>query len=215
MLAWMITAQESSTVAWYRRAAVRSPAPTSSWFTNEIAHLDALRRGRRGIQHGPTRAAFDTGTEPRRPRLRRRFGPGHDARAAACASSCQNRPPGCHPDLSCSHPHAYFWLRTQPSAGGCLDEGNGPDGDLLRDLIDPRWPRARAITLLLVIVGKRICCEAKGRRPAPFSKSAPIAQGIEQSFLNRSKTPSGESKVPLTCGNAARRLASCGSVGHR
>ena len=37
VLAWMITAQESRTVASSRRAAVRSPAPTSSWFTNEIA----------------------------------------------------------------------------------------------------------------------------------------------------------------------------------
>ena len=37
VLAWMITAQESRTVASYRRAAVRSPVPTSSWFTNEIA----------------------------------------------------------------------------------------------------------------------------------------------------------------------------------
>ena len=37
VLAWMITAQESRTVASYRRAAVRSAVPTSSWFTNEIA----------------------------------------------------------------------------------------------------------------------------------------------------------------------------------
>ena len=123
MLAWMITAKESSTVASYRVAAVRSPVPievVSRTRSRRIRcpqptpdlkgishvqpgpHLDALRRGHRGIQHGPTRAASDTGTEPRRPRLRRRLGPAHTARAATGrASRCQNRPPGSHSDLKC------------------------------------------------------------------------------------------------------------------
>lgn len=140
----MITAHGSRTVGSYRESSITQPglevvrerdrgafAVRTRPDLKGISHvqpgsrLDALRRGRRGIRHGPTPAASDTGIGPR-PAISC-LGPARSARAATdCDSRCQNRPPGSQPALRRRNGQFVVLDASKPAAEqSCADNATG------------------------------------------------------------------------------------------